>query len=592
MSIKIGRGAVAAGAVSVAALLGLAADQAAAASSVTASVQGGTLHVNGTGAADKLVLRLDGISPTTLVVDVGADGTADFAFDRTTFIAIDVQAGGGDDDVRLDRSGGVFSDEAVTIDGGTGADTLIGDVGDDVLIGGAGNDFADGNIGADKVQLGAGDDVDQWDPGDGSDTVDGGGGNDVLAFHGSNASEHFDIAPSGSHVRLTRDVAAIAMDLDGIERLALDTRAGADRVTVGDLSGTAMKRADVDLSGFDGGDDGSPDVVTAAGSDGADAFDLASTPTDVTVSGPGALVHVTGEAVNDSVDADGRGGVDTATYKGTAGDDDIGIARGPDGVATFVAGGPAVTAIAEELHVAGLAGNDTLAGQNGIGSLTHLTLDGGAGNDVVRGGDGADDLEGGTGNDFVDGNIGADDANLGTGDDVFEWGPGDGSDAVDGQAGDDRLDFNGSNASESLQLSANESRVLLFRDVGQVATDFGGIEHLRVRTLGGTDTVFAGNLGGTGLQTAQVDLSQFDDTPDGQRDAIVLNGTSRRDSVAVTRSNAAVLVDGLPVQMTVLGAEAANDALRLNTLGGRDDVTVAPDVSDLIATSVELGAGQ
>jgi Ca2+-binding RTX toxin-like protein len=57
----------------------------------------------------------------------------------------------------------------------------------------------------------------------------------------------------------------------------------------------------------------------------------------------------------------------------------------------------------EHLLVQGGAGNDTIAGQNGIGALTHLTIGGGAGNDTLRGGDGNDLLIGGAGNDYVDG---------------------------------------------------------------------------------------------------------------------------------------------------------------------------------------------
>jgi hypothetical protein len=38
------------------------------------------------------------------------------------------------------------------------------------------------------------------------------------------------------------------------------------------------------------------------------------------------------------------------------------------------------------------------------------------------------------------------------------------------------------------------------------------------------------------------------------------------------------------------GSEAANDTLRIQTLGGDDDVTVAPDVSNLITPIVDLGA--
>src|SRR5690349_12747270 len=207
----------------------------------TAKVQNGTLVLTGDGASDKLALRLAGGAPNTLQVDVGEDGTADFSFDRTTFTAIDVAAGGGDDEIRIDRSGGTFTDETVTLNGGPGNDKLIGGDGADILIGGSGDDFADGNIGADQAQLGNGDDRFQWDPGDGSDVVDGQGGNDVLDFHGSNASEHIDLSPNGSRARLTRDVAAITMDLDGTERIALSTLGGTDTVTVNDLAGTSVK---------------------------------------------------------------------------------------------------------------------------------------------------------------------------------------------------------------------------------------------------------------------------------------------------------------------------------------------------------------
>src|SRR4051794_40856071 len=89
--------------------------------SATASVQGDVLQITGDGAGDTFVLRLQPGSPTTLEVDVGADGTADFSFDRTTFSAIHVDAGGGDDEVTVDQSGGVFNDEQLTVDGGSGA---------------------------------------------------------------------------------------------------------------------------------------------------------------------------------------------------------------------------------------------------------------------------------------------------------------------------------------------------------------------------------------------------------------------------------------------------------------------------------------
>jgi hypothetical protein len=78
---------------SVAALLGF--NAAPALASYTAGVQNGTLQIKGDGANDKLALGLSPTDPNTLQVDVGEDGTVDFSFDRSTFTAINVQAGGG-----------------------------------------------------------------------------------------------------------------------------------------------------------------------------------------------------------------------------------------------------------------------------------------------------------------------------------------------------------------------------------------------------------------------------------------------------------------------------------------------------------------
>jgi hypothetical protein len=98
----------------------------------TARVQAGTLTLTGDAADDKLALRLRAAAPGTLEVDVGDDGTADFSFDRSAFTAIDVEAGPGDDTVRVDQSGGAFTDEAVTMNGGAGNDdvTVAPDVSD------------------------------------------------------------------------------------------------------------------------------------------------------------------------------------------------------------------------------------------------------------------------------------------------------------------------------------------------------------------------------------------------------------------------------------------------------------------------------
>ena len=70
-----------------------------------------------------------------------------------------------------------------------------------------------------------------------------------------------------------------------------------------------------------------------------------------------------------------------------------------------------------------------------------------------------------------------------------------------------------------------------------------------------------------------------------------MNGTGWRDVVDVATSGAQVLMSGLAAPTRIGGGDAALDTLRIQTLDGNDDVTVAPDVSTLITPVVDLGSG-
>ena len=597
-------------AASVAAAAAIAAAPAGAA--YTAQVKDATLQINGDGASDTLALINN---PTTFVLDVGEDGTADFTFDRNSFTGIDVRARGGDDRIDVVRGGGA-SDKEITLEGGAGDDILHGSDGAEILLGGPGDDDVDGNLGADVARLGGGDDRFQWDPGDGSDVVDGQGGDDALDFNGSDAPERMAITANGSRARLTRDVGAITMDLDALERVRVRALGGSDVVTVGDLAGTGVKTAGIDLGFPDGTADAQADTVIAEGTDAADRFAVgAGAAGGVLVSGRSAAVEVTGGDPGDNIDVAARGGADSVTsgvglpgpaavnidggdgadvvtYRGTNHDDAVRVQRNGDAVGTFGPGGVLNSTAVENLTVQGLDGADTVSAGAGIGTLTQLTLDGGAGGDDLRGGDGADLLLGGAGDDHLDGSTGADVARMGGGDDRFRWDPGDGSDTVEGQDGDDALDFNGSNIAEQINLAANDGRVRLFRNVAAVTMDLDGTETLVLRTVSGADLVTVGDLSGTDLETADVDLSATAGGGDLQPDTVIENGTSRADHVAVTRDGAQVVTTGFPVQTRITGSEAANDRVLVNTLGGDDDATVAPDVSDLISAVVDLGADE
>jgi hypothetical protein len=60
-------------------------------------------------------------------------------------------------------------------------------------------------------------------------------------------------------VRLFRDVANITMDLNAVERLELNALAGADTITVNDLTGTDLNATDIDLAATGGGGDAQAD---------------------------------------------------------------------------------------------------------------------------------------------------------------------------------------------------------------------------------------------------------------------------------------------------------------------------------------------
>ena len=133
----------------------------------------------------------------------------------------------------------------------------------------------------------------------------------------------------------------------------------------------------------------------------------------------------------------------------------VAIDLGADGTAEFTADRTAFT----KVEAKGGNGDDELSVVNAGGALDlPFTLDGGNGNDSLRGAAGAETLIGGSGDDFADGNIGADTAKLGSGNDRFQWDPGDGSDSVEGEGGTDALDFNGSNIGELIDVTANGDR--------------------------------------------------------------------------------------------------------------------------------------
>src|SRR5262249_32750506 len=148
-----------------------------------------------------------------------------------------------------------------------------------------------------------------------------------------------------------------------------------------------------------------------------------------------------------------------------------------NGGAVPVLGGTSTVANTKAISVFGLGGNDTITLNEASGALPQASLFGGAGNDTLTGGSGADQLFGEAGNDTLLGKGGADflfggadndtltggdgdDQAFGeSGNDRIIWNPGDDTDLNEGGDGSDTVEVNGGNASEVFTATANGTRV-------------------------------------------------------------------------------------------------------------------------------------
>lgn len=491
----------------------------------TIEINGGNGAETFTATANGTRVRFDRLDPAPFAIDIGTSEN------------LVLNMNGGNDSFSATGNLAAIIQQ-ITVDGGTGNDTILGSNGADLLLGGDGDDFVDGQQGNDVALLGAGNDVFQWDPGDGSDTIEGQGDFDRMLFNGSAANEIFDLSANGGRLRFTRNLGNIVMDTDDLEAVDLRSLSGADTITLNHLAGTDVSELNIDLGGTLGG---------TTGDDGVD----------------NVIINVTNG--NDNVGIFGSGTVSVT------------------GLPTVVRIQRAEAAN-DTLVVNGLGGDDSLLASNLNAGLIKLTLDGGAGDDVLLGSRGGDVILGGDGNDFVDGQQGNDLALLGVGDDIFQWDPGDGNDTIEGQDGTDTMRFNGSNAGEAMNLVANGSRFLLLRDVANVTMDTDDVERIILNALGGADNIIVGDLTGTDVVDIAIDLKGANGGGDGGADSITVNATQGADVFGVFGENGQGTVFGLHAAVKFTNSEASSDRLILNALGGSDVV----DATSLKSSAVQL----
>jgi Ca2+-binding RTX toxin-like protein len=266
-----------------------------------------------------------------------------------------------------------------------------------------------------------------------------------------------------------------------------------------------------------------------------------------------------------------------------------------NGGAVTVQGGTPTVANTSLIQVFGLGGNDTIVLNESNGALPRANLFGGAGNDSLTGGSGADMLFGQSGNDTLLGKGGADflfggaDNDVLTGgdgdDQVFGesgndrmiWNPGDDTDLFEGGTGIDTAEVNGGNGAEQFTVTANGTRVRFDRlDPAPFSLDIGTTENLVVAMNGGDDTFSAtGNL--AALIKITVDGGAGNDTILGSNGIDLLLGGDGNDFIDGQQGN----------DVSFLGA--GNDVFQWDPGDGSDTVE-GQDGSDTLLFNGSAGA--
>ncbi len=332
--------------------------------------------------------------------------------------------------------------------------SITGSAGTNIITGGFGNDTIDGAGGADVINASGGDDTVNYR---GTETsIDGGTGADtlILAATGGITAVNFAVAAGSDQTtgdsvvvanfeNLDASVATSALTVSGSSGLniittgsgadSIDGGGGADIINAGAGDDTVSYRStEFSIDGGTGNntlllraaatvnlanaDQTMGDLVTVANFQNVDASQLV---TGVSITGSAGVNIITGSIGNDTIDGGGGAdiisagaGNDSVTYRGTEASVDGGT--GSDTLVLAVSGGIsavnfAVAAGADQT-IGDVVGVTNFENLDGTAITTALTVTGsssantiltGSGNDIIDGGGGVDIIAAGAGDDTV-----------------------------------------------------------------------------------------------------------------------------------------------------------------------------------------------
>ncbi len=312
-------------------------------------------------AADSIeTVELTGDGNTSITL--GSSGDA--ATSGLTITGADQTAAGSGDTIDVSSM-----TEAVTINAGSGDDTITGGAGADTINAGSGDDTITGGAGADDLTGGAGDDTFKFATGDvatGETLADGSGTTTISTAGGGSV----DFSALNSGDQALTDVDDVLLQA-GSTATFTGAQLNGQAINV-NATGTTATTLDIDVADGTTADLSNLTFTASTGDDFTSGTDVV----DIDAGAGSAGVDITGTSLADSI----AGGDGADTLRGGDGDDDV----------------------------IGGAGGDT--------------LEGGAGADTLTGGLGSDTINGDAGNDVIvyttPGEINGDSLNAGAGSDT------------------------------------------------------------------------------------------------------------------------------------------------------------------------------
>ncbi len=182
----------------------------------------------------------------------------------------------------------------LTVEGGTGNDTIMGSQGADILVGGEG------------------DDTFVWTLGAPADLISGEAGTDSLMVLGSAVADNVILSPVASGIQVFNLSDNTTLEAS-VEQATFQAGHGADQIAVNCLAGTGLQRLALDLRPAAAGSagDGEADTLTINGTQSADNIQITGGSGTVNIAGLGpAIVIQAAESARDSLTVNGGGEAD------------------------------------------------------------------------------------------------------------------------------------------------------------------------------------------------------------------------------------------------------------------------------------------